>query len=154
MKKNSILFDVVFSLVFLGFGIALVCVTVKFFKDYKQDKAKCTEKVKALVINYEYEPPIDDEDDGNYYPIIEYEYNGETYTKTLVNYSENPKRGSFITIFINPNNPEEIFFEKNTGLYIAPICSAIFSTVGIFFTVKLIKDLKQNKRIKEEEMYN
>lgn len=153
MKKNSILFDAVFSLVFLGFGIALICVTVMFFKDYKQDKAKCTEKIKALVISYEYAPPVDSEDDADYRPVVEYEYNGKTYTKTLVNYSKTPKEGSYIVIYINPENPNEIFFKDNTGLILAPIGSAIFATVGIFFTIKLIKDLRQNKRIRKEEMY-
>ena len=150
-RKSGFKIFVIMAIVFLTFGIALTIATVFFFKNYNEDKNKCTEKIQALVIDYEYVPPASDEDKGSYHPIIEYEYNGETYTKTLVNYSKNPKEGSFITIFINPNNPKEIFFEDNTGLIMAPIGSAIFTVSGIFFVYMAVKERKKDKQLIYEQ---
>lgn len=153
MKKNNIWFDAIFAIAFLGFGIALIFASVKFFKDYNHDKKDCTQKVKAQVIDYEYSPPIDDEDEGSYHPVVEYKIDGKTYRKTLINYSKEPKEGTYITIYCNPKNPEEIFFKENTGLYMAPIGSTIFTLVGGVFTVKIFIDIKRNKN-SGYEIYN
>ena len=145
----------IMAVFFWGFGIALIIATVFFFIDYKQDKANCTEKIKALVVDYKYIPPVDEEDDGDYRPIIEYEVNNTTYTKTLTNYPKNPKEGSFITIYYNPNNPEEIFYEDNTGLFMAPIGSAIFTVAGVFLTYLAIREHKKNKQnYYEQQQYS
>ncbi len=131
---------------FLAFGIALIVATVVFFKDYKHDKANCTEKVKALVVDYEYDPPEDEDEEGTYRPVIEYKIDGKTYKKILKNYSKKPSEGNYITIYYNPNNPEEIFFKENTGLIIAPIGSTVFTIAGIILTCLAIREFKKTKK--------
>jgi hypothetical protein len=146
-KRSNTKLNLILAVFFLLIGIALCVVTVIFFKNYYQDKSRCTEKIQAIVIGYKYIPPATDEDDADYRPIIEYEVDNKTYTKILTNYLKRPKEGSYITIYYNPTNPNDIFFEENTGFYLAPIGSTVFSIAGLALVYSAIREHKNKGTI-------
>ena len=91
--------------------------------------------------------------DGNrveptYNANVKYTVDGKEYDEKLENVSKY-NVGDKMTIYYNPNNPEEITGSKSIIIPIVMIIAGIASTVG--GTISAINAVKKHKKMKEQE---
>ena len=82
-----------------------------------------------------------------YHIFVRYEFDGKNYLTELTNYSEIMTEGKTITIFVNPNNPEDITAlgtaSAKSSLVFASIVMYVLSLIA---SIVLIIKLKVNKK--------
>lgn len=91
------------------------------------NKARCTEKVEAVVIGY-----VTSEGDSGetYAPLFSYSYGGTNFRSADNVYTNPPsyKKGETVQIFIDPDNPHRIYVSSEKVTY---IMVAVFMGVGL-----------------------
>lgn len=96
------------------FCIAALCIQYTYSKKLKL----CTTCVKAEIIDMAVETSrvMDSYYRQSYYPIFRYTYNNVEYTaQSNLGYTKGREAiGDIEELFINPNNPEQIFRNKST----------------------------------------
>ena len=80
---------------------------------------------------------------------IEFSYENKKYNK----YDSSMKIGKIVTIYVNPDNPEE-FMSDNSDNFMFLVISGIFVVIGLVGLIYNIKKLVELKRRKEEECQN
>lgn len=96
------------------------------------DKDSCTEQVTARVIRMEKRASHSGKRHRTktaYAPVFEYEYNGKRYTYTS-SVASNPPQfdpGEQVTIWVNPDSPDKIYYEPSGG---AVFLTIVFRIVG------------------------
>ena len=73
---------------------------------------------------------------GNYFPVYEFQYNGETLRVDSYNGDKNPVGGTE-TIYYLPGNQKGVFAERNIGIKPWQIlCGAAFVVVIVIYIVR------------------
>lgn len=124
------------------------------FRFYKQ-KAHCTEKVTAVVEDYERghsKKQSHGRQINTYFPVFRYTYEGEEYL-VKSNVGSNEKQyeiGDEAEIFIDPDSPEHISIPGNNLFYILlAVVGAAALIVLIVCVIKLLMHLKSKKQTEQ-----
>lgn len=124
--------SLLFCLIFLVVGIGLIIYGINSNATLKEKSARFIE-TQAIVVDYDYNS------DGLAAIVVEYEVNGNKYLKTSSSSSSSPKSiGSVVKIKYNPDNPNDMIWNSNEGIFIlifGSIC-AIFGGIGTFKSVQ------------------
>lgn len=137
----------IFSLIFVIIGLIILVPGLIGLKSYNDKKEKYIEKDAAIIdysINEEYLKAI----------IVQYEVDGEIYTKQDNIYTSDPKEiGETISIYYNPNNPDDIILQKDFfSKYFYIILGGTFTFIGlVFLGVFYLRNKKSNKEIIQTE---
>ena len=109
---------------FIGVGITISTIT----KEIKA-KNRCTAEVEAVVVDVKSRLSSGKNRHRVYCPIFEYQYYGQTFQKSPDVYTNVgvPKIGDTKTVYINPNDPTDLYIKN----YSATILSLI---LGLLFT--------------------
>lgn len=97
------------------------------------DKGSCTEQVTAKVVRMEKHTSRSSgkhhRTSTTYAPVFEYEYDGRQYTHTSSVASNPPEfsTGEKVTIWVNPNAPDKIYYEPGTS---SVLLSIVFRILG------------------------
>lgn len=98
--------------------LGLACIATGFLT--RRAMILCTEKVTATVVDHNYSTETTDGEFRSLYePIIEYTYNGNTYTGRMSSgefYDSIYPVGSAVEIKINPNDPNMMLVINNNFL--------------------------------------
>lgn len=128
---------IIFGIVFIGVAVFL------YYKDIDLTK-KCTEEVKATVIELEEEYDSDQEGATSYiyYPVVEYEVNGKV-VKARMNKGSNPPEYNVndkVTILYNPNKTDQFIVKgdnsNNLFMFIFGIAGLFITGYGIYLLIK------------------
>lgn len=87
------------------------------------------------------------DDDTTYWPIVEYEVDGVSYTGRLDRSGHSYSIGKTITIFYNPENPEIIHGDGQLGIYLI-IVSTVILAIVIFSTITGRKNQKEVRELR------
>ena len=126
------------KILFIIAGIACIVIGVFSLTTYFSNKKTQTAETVATVIRVdsELEQDTDGYDTRYYYPVIEYEVEGQTYEERLpdsgTTNSTSYKEGDEIAISYNPDKPDEISKKGSKGGLLAGI---FFIVVGLIVTV-------------------
>ena len=123
--KGVMVFFGLITLTLFGFSILV------YF--YYESLTKDAVTVQGTVIEFRYN------DEGLSAPVIEYEWNGETRQYVSVMYSNPPdyQLNEQVTLFINPENPDEILIDSFSERYLISIILAGVGTLFLVFTLIL-----------------
>ena len=94
-----------------------------------------------------------------YYANVEYDYNGTTYHLNNVGVSSSHRIGSYVTIYISPDNPLE-YRKKTTeiqyksGLYLITIPFSIVVIVLVYSSIKAFGKVDKAKEVREQMRNN
>lgn len=114
--KLSFVGAVVFIIIGIVFGILIPGI-------FTRKQARCTYETTAVVID------IDVDNDGDstlYAPVYSFTINGSEETSTAsVHTNVRPEIGDEKTIFVNPDDPSEIYDPKSDGMFVM-----IFKIIG------------------------
>ena len=110
-------------------------------------------RVEATVTDVTMEQEVRTDSDGNYIEEIynvtlSYEVDGKEYTGELSNVNKY-KKGDKMTIYYDPENPENITQSKSLALPAVLIVAGVASLVGGIFSG--VNAIKKHKRMKEQE---
>ena len=140
------------SIILVIFGIGLFFLSGYMTNRDAKVKERCTQQVTATVTGFEHSET--DNKNSNtkseaVTPVFEYEYNGESYTSRAGSYSSSYKDiftvGSKYNIFIDPNDPVEIYSDDiaasdATMFKIMKYGGVVLAVLGVFaFIFSLIK---------------
>lgn len=135
---------VLFGLIFVIVGIALLCFAVSSIKTYNEKNETFVETT-SKVVDYKYN------DEGLQAIVVEYIVNGQTYQKVSNSYSNMPKSiGTEISVKYNPNNPQDAIWTSDSTNIILPIFGAVFTLVGVIVIISSIKKGKTQKMIEDQ----
>ena len=108
-----------FSKLFGSIILVVVGIALSFLSGFMADrdanvKERCTAQVQASVTGFKHSESTDSSEESTAVtPVFEYEYYGQTYTSHAGSYSSNYKDkfsvGQTYTIFIDPNDPVEVY---------------------------------------------
>lgn len=122
-EKITILFLVLVSLVIFIFGGSIIIFALKKEKKKKEELIdRCTISVQGMLVgiaqSYSSHVGDDSYDDYSYNPIVRYDFGGQTYEKTYNSTFtwKGIQSEQLITIFVNPNNVEEIYVPLPEGV--------------------------------------
>ncbi|MDE7229724.1 MAG: DUF3592 domain-containing protein [Oscillospiraceae bacterium] len=128
--RNS---SLVGCIVLIVFGAVFFLIGMSMLRAYG-DKGSCTEQVSARVVKM-----IEHKSGGTsikhnktsttYAPVFEYEYEGKKYTYTSTVASNPPEfsTGQRVTIWVDPNAPNKIYYEPGGT---SVLLSIVFRIVG------------------------
>ncbi|MBQ9833591.1 MAG: DUF3592 domain-containing protein [Bacilli bacterium] len=135
---------VLFGLIFVIVGIALLCFAVSSIKTYNEKNENFVETT-SKVVDYKYN------DEGLQAIVVEYVVNGQTYQKVSNSYSNMPKSiGTEVSVKYNPNNPQDAIWTSDSTNIILPIFGALFTLVGVIAVISSIKKGKTQKMIEDQ----
>ena len=124
------------GIIFIGVGCFL------FFRNEQLTK-NCTEEIESKVVEIKEELNTDSEGiDYMYYPILEFDYKGETVQVKMNSGSSSPSHniGDKVIILYNPNNYKEFIVKGDSSSSIFSIVfMAIGTLVAIYGVVLLFK---------------
>lgn len=135
MEKIKKFIPIILGLILIGVGV--------FFYFRSGDLAKkCTEKATATVVDMREDfDTTGQEVRYMYYPIVEYEVNGQKITKELSSGENTPayRINEKIDILYNPNNTEEFIVageNQNITWIILGGIGVLFLVIGVFLAIK------------------
>ena len=135
---------VLFGLIFVIVGIALLCFAVSSIKTYNEKNETFVETI-SKVVDYKYN------DEGLQAIVVEYVVNGQTYQKVSNSYSNMPKSiGTEVSVKYNPNNPQDAIWTSDSTNIVLPIFGAVFTLVGVIVVISSIKKGKTQKMIEDQ----
>ena len=135
---------VLFGLIFVIVGIALLCFAVSSIKTYNEKKETFVETT-SKVVDYKYN------DEGLQAIVVEYVVNGQTYQKVSNSYSNMPKSiGTEVSVKYNTNNPQDAIWTSDSTNIVLPIFGAVFTLVGVIVVISSIKKGKTQKMIEDQ----
>lgn len=141
--KITILFLVSVSIFILIFGVSVTIFALKWEKKKKEELiARCTVSIEGILAgiaqSYSSHAGNDGYDHYRYDPIVRYEFGGQIYEKTYYSTSswEGVKPERPLTIFVNPNNADEIYVPLPED--IADIAKKSKKKLGVFLTIFFI----------------
>ncbi len=123
-------------IIILFIGIALILLGILYDKLDNKAQKRCSDSSKATICGYRESLSTDDNGKSymTYAPVYEYTYNGELHTVTTNSSSSNKPYpvGMQLEIFVNPLDPEEIYFPaaKERG-----ILKNVFILGGVLFII-------------------
>ncbi len=81
-----------------------------------------------------------------YHADIAYEYQGSEYFASGFSVTSSEREGSIITVYINPDTPEDARQEYGNIEFIFALCfSGVFTVIGLFVFVTLLKASRKPK---------
>ena len=113
---------------FMPIGIILLLVGIIWLMKRSQKKKRCSYKTTAVIVGANKYRSTD----LHYMKsgIYEYQYQGNTYyKKSNVSSNSTPKIGKTVSIFLNPNDPEDCIVEDWVGI----LAISLFMGFGIIF---------------------
>ena len=135
---------VLFGLIFVIVGIALLCFAVSSIKTYNEKNETFVETT-SKVVDYKYN------DEGLQAIVVEYVVDGQTYQKVSNSYSNMPKSiGTEVSVKYNPNNPQDAIWTSDSTNIILPIFGAVFTLAGVIVVISSIKKGKTQKMIEDQ----
>lgn len=135
----SVIVLIVMGAVFFLFGMFML-------RSYGDSK-RCTEPVRATVVEVERRRSADADDYRGtrevYAPVFRYEHEGETYTvkSTVATYPPEYSVGDTTTIKIDPNDPEKIYYSPGETSVV--LCMVFRIVGGVLMTVGLVLLVKR-----------
>lgn len=131
-------FFLVILLIFFGVGCFLLV---------RQIQASRYKAIKAVVVDYRIVYTNDSESiegsctEATYLDVVEYEINGQKYLKTCDTPASRKvppnDMGKIITIYVNPNNPDDVVFRNTTHVILTVGCLVVpalgFVAIGFVF---------------------
>ena len=132
-SKIILLFCTMFMVLFIFFGMIMFIITYYYEKNYFNKKvAAKVYDVKKVANTKKY-----------YFEIIyQYEYKKQKYFISHPKYKKNffPKIGSTIELYINEDNPEDVYFKKSMFLMLSLVFGIlVFLGVCIYIVFTIIK---------------
>lgn len=144
-------FIIFFSVLFITVGII-----VSFVPKIKTKK--CTEPVKAEVVDNILSNDKKGKYSKNFSPVFQFEYKGEKYT-VISKASSNPpafRIGERVELKIDPDNPNDFYApsDKTFGMIgiIFLIMGGIFLFVGILMVILTARSNKNEEEINDENI--
>ena len=135
---------VLFGLIFVIVGIALLCFAVSSIKTYNEKNETFVETT-SKVVDYKYN------DEGLQAIVVEYVVDGQTYRKVSNSYSNMPKSiGTEVSVKYNLSNPQDVIWISDSTNIILPIFGAVFTLVGAIVVISSIKKGKTQKMIEDQ----
>lgn len=130
---------VIFGLLFVIVGVGLGIFTANSISSYNEKDSAFVGTV-AEVIQYKYNS------EGLRAIVVEYEVDGNTYTKVSNSYSSSPKSiGTEVGIKYDPINPSDAIWSSDSTNVIMPIFAAIFTIAGVAVIVLAVKKMKNGE---------
>jgi len=124
---------VLFRLIFVIVGIALLCFAVSSIKTYNEKNETFVETT-SRVVDYKYN------DEGLQAIVVEYVVDGQIYRKVSNSYSNMPKSiGTEVSVKYNLSNPQDVIWISDSTNIILPIFGAVFTLVGVIVVISSIK---------------
>lgn len=104
-------------------------------------KKRCTQKVIATCTDKR--RVYEDDNTPSYYPVYEFDYNGNHYKVSKDQNVYKPEIGTEHEIYINPDNPEEYYHPKADAAQngFAMIFVIAFGAAFLFFGYYFLMDL-------------
>lgn len=135
----------------IGIFITAVMLLISgvFFQISASQKARCTQKVTAKVVGFSTHY---DEGADTYAPIFEYTYNGGEYRSSNRFYSSSPKfvEGEITEIYIDPENPYDVYVGNEKVMYIA--AGVILAWAVVIFVMLVLVFPAMMKLVPKEEL--
>lgn len=129
------LLPVLFASLFVIIGVGLIVFTLLRSKSKSERcSVKVTAVVKDMLKNYSHR---DGHSSITYCPVYEFYYSGE-YLEGCTNEYRNfdlPQVGQEVEIYVNPDEPKEIFIPSKKSLGFSVVIGAIFAIMGIISIV-------------------
>lgn len=134
---------IILLFLFLVFGIGFGAVGLKLFHTAYMQEKDCSASAEGRLVRYE---PYHSRGTRTYSPVVEYQAGNETLTATSnISASSRPfKEGGQVTVFYNPDRPDE-FYIKGYGLEIEYKIGAVFLLVSIAAIIITILSIILNK---------
>lgn len=130
---------ILFGLIFAVVGIGLLFFSIKTITSYNEKNSTYTQ-LTAEVTDYA------TDDEGLKAIIVEYQVNGNTYTKTSNAYSNTPKSiGTKVDIKYNPSSPSDAIWVSDSTNIVMPLFGGVFTLVGIIVVVMSAKKMKNGE---------
>jgi len=128
-QEKRFKFAAIFCSIFFVVGIIIIIIGYKLNIDYKEKSSRYIE-TEGTVVEYKYK------NDDTKAIIVEYYVDDVKYRKASNVYTSNPKKiGSTEKIKYDPNDPQNIIFEKNSESFMLYFVGGVFSGVGAFLTI-------------------
>ena len=105
------------SVIMVILGIVFIFLSSFMAKQNASLKERCTAQVQATVTGFDRSDSSQKSNDSSssVTPVFEYDYNGQTYSSKASTYSSSFKDtfkvGSSYTIYVDPNDPMELYSE-------------------------------------------
>lgn len=120
------------------------------------DNGKCTEEATAVVVEMvEHKPKGSSmKRRSTYAPVFEYEFGGKqyTYTSSTSSYPPQFSVGEQVTIKVNPNNPNEIYYKPSAAIVMITIVFRIIGgLVAVVGVIMLIAGKAKNKPLEPHD---
>lgn len=85
--------------------------------------------------------------------IVEYEVDGEVYSGDLGYYVSSMRRGQYVTVYYDPENPDYIMSKPYVACAAIAVFDLIFGTLGFGFLIPEFRNKKVINRLAEEGKY-
>lgn len=119
----------IWLLSFGGIGMVLLLCGIAMLAWEDRKKKRCVEKCEGVICSAK---RYYSDHRHMYCPIYEYEYGNEVYRReSFVSSNAQPKIGKKVTLYINPDKPEEYY----TKSVIMKMIEGIFISIGVIFIV-------------------
>ncbi len=136
---------VIFGLFFLIMGGIVGAMCFKQIEPYKEKKENFI-KIQADVVTYvdEFDHPYTQssyygDEDQRWWRVIEYEVKGVKYTKKDSSFVDSiPSVITPITIYYNPDNPQDIIYGDEGSPLMGVIIGGVFALAGAIIIIKSI----------------
>lgn len=128
MKNKNFLFTVIFPSIFMGIGILLVVFAVLLHisnSKFMETAIETTAEITNIHVSY------DSDDDAHYTVDIKFNANGKEYSGILNSYDSSMYKGENITIYYNPDNPNNFKYNTSFVYVILLIMGAVFFGAGL-----------------------
>lgn len=133
----------ILGLIFLAVGIGVLFMGASQKEAYDAKNATYIETT-AIVVDYDYNS------DGLQAIIVEYEVDGEKYTKISNTYSNMAKPlGTEVQVKYNPDLPKDAIWVNDSNNIVMPIFGGAFSFFGV---LAMFAGFKKKKRPEIEEV--
>jgi NADH:ubiquinone oxidoreductase subunit 3 (subunit A) len=157
VQSNSWVFFLIilFCLVFIGIGVSMLIKLIANFRKANQSKQWST--TNGEIISSELDAQTSTDEEGNQSTtyiaqvFFRYQVGGLEYESGRINFNygmrtsnirkqqsivEQYPQGSTVTVFYDPDNPEESVLERRVnGAFTTIIVSAVFITIGLIVAV-------------------
>ncbi len=134
--------------------VSLLCGVTASFMLYKELLTYSYVQTEAVVVDHYFTYNSSD-DYGHYYDVVEFTVGDKTYTDIAYNngsYIDEPANyGETITVYYNPDNPDEVLYKSSTHVIMITVCYIVFAGCAVGAAIifyKLSKIVKKEREFK------
>ncbi len=134
------------SVMFFVLALFLAVLMFVIVHSMRQSYARCSVEVQGVIVDNVISRSGNE---STYFPVIRFEYKGREYEQKSDSgsYPAKYETGQVVTVHINPDNPKELYIEKDDSTVISglSVISGAFLVLGIMLVIVSVKS-KRNER--------